>query len=58
MDDRDTTKQAILFYINYIDLDFMDYSDTIENDIDYIKDLIKKHGATEAKKILDNIMGV
>lgn len=55
---QDAAKQAMLFYINYIDLDFMDYSETREDDIKYIKDLIETYGPTKAREILDNIMEV
>ena len=58
MTNQDITKQAILFYINYIDMDFLDYSETLENDINYIKDLINKYGPTKAREILDNITEV
>ena len=45
-------ENAIKLYNELIDLDFMDYSDTKESDLDYLKGLIDTIGYKAAYKLL------
>lgn len=49
---RDT---ALSIYLNLIDMDYMDYSDTLENDLDYICSLLRDHSKEETMEILEEI---
>jgi len=49
---RDT---AMSIYLNLIDMDYMDYSDTLESDLDYICSLLKNHSPEETREILEEI---
>lgn len=46
--------QATQLYYEFIDLDFIDYQDTKENDITFIQALIDCYGVTDARQILKN----
>ena len=43
---------ALKLYCEFIDLDFMDYSDTINQDIKLIQSIIDLYGLTDARQIL------
>lgn len=45
---------AIELYQELKDLDFLDYSDTIENDLVFIQTFIDLYGYQDAKRILLN----
>lgn len=49
---RDT---AMSIYLNLIDMDYMDYSDTLESDLDYIENLLRSHSKEETLEILEEI---
>ena len=46
--------QATQLYYEFIDLDYMDYQDTKDSDILFIKSLIDCYGVTDARQILKN----
>lgn len=45
---------AIDLYNELKDFDFLDYSDTLENDLDFIQTFIDLYGYQDAKRILLN----
>lgn len=45
-------ENATKLYYELIDLDFMDYADTLQNDLDFIKTFIDLYGYNDAKQIL------
>lgn len=45
---------ALKLYYEFIDLDFMDYNDTINQDIKLIQSIIDLYGVTDARIILKN----
>jgi hypothetical protein len=49
---RDT---AMSIYLNLIDMDYMDYADTLEEDLNYICTLLKSHSADETMEILEEL---
>ena len=49
---RDTARSI---YLNLIDMDYMDYADTLESDLDYICTLLKSHSVEETQEILSEI---
>ena len=46
---------AMSIYLNLIDMDYMDYSDTLEADLDYIENLLRSHSKEETLEILEEI---
>ena len=50
---KELEKQAELLYINFIDMDFLDYAETYEADLEYIKTLITRYGITKARDIIN-----
>lgn len=46
---------AMSIYLNLIDMDYSDYSDTLENDLDYICSLLERHTKEETMEILEEI---
>lgn len=46
---------ATSIYLNLIDMDYADYADTMEADIDYICSLLKSHTPEETQEILSEI---
>lgn len=46
---------AISIYLNLIDMDYMDYTETLETDLDYIESLLKSHSKEETMEILEEI---
>ena len=47
---------AIDIYEMFCDMDYRDYIETMENDIDYINTLIKKYGDKKALQLLTDMM--
>lgn len=46
------SKQALALYKEFCDMDFMDYSETLESDLLFVQELITDYGLTDARKIL------
>jgi hypothetical protein len=46
---------AMSIYLNLIDMDYMDYAETLEDDLDYICSLLKSHSPEEKQEILEEI---
>lgn len=46
---------AMSIYLNLIDMDYMDYAETLEDDLDYICSLLKSHSPEETQEILEEI---
>lgn len=46
---------ATSIYLNLIDMDYNDYSETLEADIDYICSLLRDHSKEETIEILEEI---
>ena len=44
--------ELIQFYMEFVDFDYLDYTENITDDINYIKELINKYGIQKARKIL------
>lgn len=47
---------ALKIYNNFIDLDFNDYIDTLENDVETIEILINKYGSKKAAAIVTDFV--
>ena len=43
---------AYKIYCELMDLDYLDYAETLQSDLEYIQDLINKHGVKAAREIL------
>ena len=47
---------ALKIYNDFIDLDFIDYTNTIENDVETIEILINKYGSKKAAAIVTDFV--
>ena len=53
MDNKNIEYLALKLYIDCIDMDYRDFTDTLTDDINYIKNLIATYGLDEARTILN-----
>lgn len=48
--------EAITLYNEFIDIDYMDYTETIEADLSYISELVREFGFAGAREYLRGMM--
>ena len=48
--------KAIELYKEFCDMDFCDYSDTLQSDLLFISELINSYGIQDARKILKSYL--